>query len=44
LQLAALSIGAGVPERDFSGQIAHVYPRACLIKLTDGELLTLVTA
>ena len=42
LQLAALIVGAGVPERDFSGRIAEIYPHACLIELTDGELLTLV--
>jgi len=42
MQLAALTLGAGVPAGDFAGRVAEVHARAALIALAEGGLLTLV--
>ena len=44
MRLAALTLGAGVPAKDFAGRIEEVHARACLIALSDGSLLTLLAA
>lgn len=44
MRLAALSVGAGVPEADFAGTVAEVHRRACLLVAADDALLTLATA
>lgn len=44
MQLAALKIGAGVPEGDFTATIRSVFRRACLAAVDDGRLVTFVPA
>ncbi len=44
MRLSALTAGAGVPEADFSGHVAEVHARACLVELADETLLTLLAA
>ncbi len=41
---ALLTAGAGVPEADFSGRVAEVHARACLVEQADETLLTLLAA
>jgi hypothetical protein len=41
-RLPALSLGVGAPAEDFSGTVAAVHPRVCLVSLADEGLLTLV--
>jgi Protein of unknown function (DUF2877) len=44
MRLAATARGAGVPEGGFAGTVEHVYPRVCLLGLSDQTLLTLATS
>jgi len=44
IRLAALATGAGVPAGGFAGVVAHVFPRVCLLALSDQRLLTLATS
>ncbi len=41
MPLAAVRLGAGVPEADFSATVAEVHGRACLLDCADAGLLTL---
>lgn len=43
MRFAALSTGIGVPTGDFSGRIAAVHSRVCVLALVDESLLTLAT-
>jgi uncharacterized protein DUF2877 len=42
MRFAALALGAGVPLSDFAGRLVEVHPRAALVELANGELVTLL--
>ena len=44
MRFAALSIGAGAPPGDFTGVVAAVHRRVCVISLADENSLTIVAA
>jgi len=44
MRFAATATGAGVPAEDFAGTVAQVYPRVCLLALSDQSLMTLAAS